>query len=122
VGVRNGAAWLTQEIGLWVILRLCPDKRTVRFSYTEPEGGGSGEAESTLPRGVTVRGRCHTHPHLTKTEDFSTRDKRNFLRLQEARPGIAYYLMNPAQEIRRAITEAQFPAGTVVSWDSKVTP
>jgi hypothetical protein len=119
--LKNGAAWLTQEFGFWVILKVSPDK-SVNYFYTEPVSGGSGEVELTLPQGVIVRGHCHTHPHRISTGNFSTGDKRSFLKLQELRPGIVFYLLNPAQEIRRAIAESEFPAGTTVKWDSNVTP
>jgi hypothetical protein len=120
--LQNGTAWLTQEFGFWVIMKVCPDKKTVKYFYTDPEGGGNTEVQLTLPEGVMVRGHCHTHPHSISTGNFSTGDKRSFVELREARPGIAFYLLNPAQEIRRAITGSEFPPGTTVNWNSSVTP
>jgi hypothetical protein len=117
----NSNRWETEEFGFWVIMKVCPDK-TVKYFYTEPEGGGSGEVTLTLPQGVIVRAHCHTHPKRISTGNFSTGDKRSFQELQKVRPGIVSYLLNPSQEIRRAITEGEFPVGVTVNWSSKVTP
>jgi hypothetical protein len=119
--MRNSTAWLTQEFGFWVIMKVCPDK-SVKYFYTEPESGGSGEVQMTLPQGVMVRAHCHTHPHRISTGNFSTGDKRSFQELQKVRPGIAFYLLNPSQEIRRAVAESELPPGTTVNWNSNVTP
>lgn len=118
---RNGVEWHTNEFGFWIILKPIGQKPT--YYYTEPETQGrSTSNESTLPGGVSVVGRCHTHPKSTKTGDFSSPDKTQFLKLRNARPGIAYYLMNSAEQIRRAVAECEFPAGVTVNWDSKITP
>lgn len=119
----NSTQWETEEFGFWVIMKVCPDKKTVKHYYTEPESsGGSGEVTLTLPQGVMVRAHCHTHPKRISTGNFSTGDKRSFQELQKVRPSTAFYLLNPAQEIRRAITDGEFPAGVTVNWNSKVTP
>jgi hypothetical protein len=118
---QNGVQWHTNEFGFWIVLKVV-EKRTAKYHYTEPEGSEGGEIEMTLPRGVTVVGHCHTHPKSTKTGDFSPHDKRSYQALRKARPGIAYYLLNPSDEIRRAISEGEFPPGVTVNWDSKVTP
>jgi len=122
--MANGTQWHTNEFGFWVILKVVKvdGQGAPKYDYTEPEGDGASHVEMTLPRGVSVVGNCHTHPHSYQTGDFSTADKRSYVRLRAARPGIAYYLLNPASEIRRAITEAQFPVGTTVNWDRKITP
>jgi hypothetical protein len=117
----NSNRWQTEEFGFWVILKVGSDK-SVKYFYTEPVSGGSGEVTMTLPQGVIVRAHCHTHPHRISTGDFSTGDKRSFQELQKARSGIVFYLLNPAQEIRLAVTEDQFPAGVTVKWSSSVTP
>ena len=120
----NGARWLTNEFGFWIILKVVKvdGKDAVKYFYSEPEGQDSDEVTLTLPRGVSVVGNCHTHPHSFSTGDFSTGDRRSFQALRKARPGIAYYLLNPSSEIRRAINEKEFPAGTTVNWNSKITP
>jgi hypothetical protein len=106
----------TKEFGFWVILKVADDKKTVQYFYTDPIDGGSGEVELTLPVGHMVRAHCHTHPKRISTGNFSTGDKRSFVKLREARKGIAFYLLNPQSEIRRADDEKDFPAGIVVAW------
>jgi hypothetical protein len=49
-------------------------------------------------------------------------NKRSFQKLQEARPGVAFYLPNPSREVRLAFEECQFPSGTRVKWSSTVIP
>jgi hypothetical protein len=106
----------TQEFGFWVILKVGDDKKTVKYFYTDPIGGGSSEVELTLPVGHIVRAHCHTHPKRISTPHFSTGDKRSFVKLREARPGIAFYLLNPQSQIRRADAEKDFPSGISVPW------
>lgn len=120
----NGAQWLTNEYGFWIVLKVVKveGKGTPKYFYTQPETQESDGVTLTLPRGIAVIGNCHTHPHTFKTGDFSTGDKRSFEALNKVRPGIAYYLLNPSSQIRRAITAGQFPAGTAVNWNSKITP
>lgn len=118
---QNGVQWHTNEFGFWIILK--PVDRRATYYYTQPESQDSGVSnEATLPQGVSVVGRCHTHPKSIKSGDFSPKDKAQFLKLRNARPGIAYYLMNSAEQVRRAIAECEFPAGVTVNWNSKVTP
>jgi hypothetical protein len=120
----NSNKWLTNEFGFWIILKVVKvdGKSVPKYFYSEPESQDSDEVTLTLPKGVSVVGHCHTHPHSFSTGDFSTGDKRSFKALREVRPGIAFYLLNPSSEIRKAISEDQFPAGTTVNWDSKITP
>lgn len=121
----NNNQWESQEFGFWVIMKVCPDekdKKAVKYFYTEPEGGNRGGVKLPLPQGVMVRAHCHTHPKSISSGDFGSDDKASFHDLQEIRPGTAFYLMNPFQEIRRAITEGEFLAGVTVNWNSKVTP
>ncbi len=106
----------TSEWGFWVILKAVKGRQTPDYHYTEPEGGGSSEVTLTLPIGVPVVAHCHTHPKRISTGDFSTGDKRNFEKLRKYRGGIAYYLLNPHSEIRRANSASEFPAGTVIPW------
>lgn len=106
----------TQEFGFWVIIKVAGDKKTMKYHYTEPIGGGSSEVELTLPVGPPVTAHCHTHPKRISTGDFSTGDKRSFVKLRKFRPGIAFYLLNPQSEIRRADAEKNFPAGIAVPW------
>jgi hypothetical protein len=118
----NGVQWHTNEFGFWVILKLSADKKTGKYHYTEPESNGPGHVDMTLPEGVSVFANCHSHPRSYKTGDFSTGDKRAYVKLRKARPGIAYYLLNPSGEIRRAIREGEFPAGVTLNWNNKITP
>jgi len=118
--LQNSNAWLTEEFGFWVIMKINTDKKPIYF-YTKPVGGGSSEVKLTLPNGVMVRAHCHTHPHRISTGDFGADDKESFQKLQKVQPGIAFYLLNPYQEIRRARAECEFLSGTTVKWDSKVT-
>jgi hypothetical protein len=122
--MKNSTAWHTNEFGFWVIMKAVKvgQKAVPNYFYSEPEDGGSSEVSLTLPRGVIVVGHCHTHPQRIQTGNFSTGDKRSFQELAKVRPGIASYLLNPASEIRRAVTEDEFPAGVTVNWDKNVTP
>jgi hypothetical protein len=107
----------TKEFGFWVIMKVRDDKKGVQYFYTDPSGQDSGgEVELTLPVGQMVRAHCHTHPKRISTGNFSTGDKRSFVKLREARPSIAWYLLNPQSEIRRANDEKDFPAGVTVPW------
>jgi hypothetical protein len=107
----------TKEFGFWVILKVGDDKKTAQYFYTDPIGQeGSGEVELTLPVGLPVFAHCHTHPKRISTGNFSTGDKRSFVKLRKARKGIAWYLLNPQSEIRRADEEKDFPAGIKVPW------
>jgi hypothetical protein len=119
--MKNSNVWLTKEFGFWVILKVGKDK-SLSYFYTDPDADGTGEVTLTVPEGLMVRAFCHTHPHRIAMGDFSTGDKQHFQDLQKVRPGIVWYLLNPAQEIRLAVDEAEFPAGTPVKWSSSVTP
>jgi hypothetical protein len=106
----------TQEFGFWVVLKPTADKKTAKYHYTEPIGGGNSEVTLTLPVGHPVVAHCHTHPKRISTGSFSTGDKRSFDKLHEARPGITFFLLNPQSEIRRTATAKDFPAGVPVPW------
>lgn len=114
--MANNNQQQTQEFGFWVILKPGSDKKTVKYHYTEPIGDGSGEVTLSLPVGHPVRAHCHTHPKRISTGNFSTGDKRSFVKLRKARSGIIFFLLNPQSEIRRADTEKDFPAGIAVPW------
>jgi hypothetical protein len=108
----------TEEFGFWVVMKVEAegDKKVVKYYYTEAVGGGSSEVQLTLPIGQMVRAHCHTHPKRISTGNFSTGDKSSFVTLRDARPGIAWYLLNPQSEIRKANEEKDFPAGISVPW------
>ena len=109
----------TEEWGFWVVMKVesAGDKKVVKYYFTEPEtSGGSTEVKLTLPVGQMVRAHCHTHPKRISTGNFSTGDKSSFVTLRDARPGIAWYLLNPQSEIRKANEEKDFPPGIVVAW------
>lgn len=120
----NSVQWKTQEFGFWVILQVVKagGKSVPKYFYTEPEGGGSTGVTLTLPQGLMVRAHCHTHPHSVSTGDFGADDKASYQDLQKVRPGVVFYLLNPYQEVRLAVDEKQFLAGTSVKWSSTVTP
>jgi hypothetical protein len=106
----------TKEFGFWVIMKVRDDKKGVQYFYTDLIDGGSGEVTLTLPVGLMVRAHCHTHPKRISTGDFGYDDKQSFKKLREVRPGIAWYLLNPQSEIRRANDENDFLAGTTIPW------
>ncbi|HLA96373.1 MAG TPA: hypothetical protein VK612_11685 [Pyrinomonadaceae bacterium] len=114
--MANNNKQATQEFGFWVVLKPVKDSQTPTYHYTEPVDGGSGEVSLTLPPGVPVVAHCHTHPKRISTGNFSTGDKRSYVTLHKSRPGIAFYLLNPQSEIRRASAEKDFPAGFRVPW------
>jgi hypothetical protein len=108
----------TEEFGFWVVMKVEADgdKKVVKYYYTEAEGGGSSEVQLTLPVGQMVRAHCHTHPKRYSTSNFSTGDARSFKTLRDVRPGIAWYLLSPQSDIRKANEEKDFPGGISVPW------
>jgi hypothetical protein len=117
----NSVQWKTQEFAFWIILKAGQNQKA-NFHYTQPEGGDHDEVTLEVPHGVPVMAYCHTHPHTISTGNFSTGDKRSFVELRKYRPNVAFYLLNPDQEVRFATEECQFPAGTTVKWSNSVTP
>jgi hypothetical protein len=116
--------WLTNEFGFWIVVQSfkVDGKAVSRYYYSQPQSHDSDQVELDLPKGVIVVGNWHTHPHTIKTGDFSTGDKRSFKAVKAVRPGIAFYLLNPASQIRRAQNEGDFPAGVGVDWNDKIKP
>lgn len=115
--MANNSKHQTQEFGFWVVLKAVKGSQKPDYHYTEPVTDGSGsEVTLTLPTGIPVVAHCHTHPKRISTGNYSTGDKRNFVKLSKIRSGISFYLLNPQGEIRRATFEKDFPAGYVVPW------
>lgn len=113
--LKGGLAWKTNEFAFWVVLKPKPGSAADYF-YTLPKSDGSGgEVTSELPRNQIVVAHGHTHPAKVSTGDFSPGDKRQYVKVRNARPGVAWYLLNPKGEIRLAEAESDFPAGKTVS-------
>jgi len=106
-----------EEFGFWVAMKPNEHDKGVHFCYTDIEGsGGGGFVELTRPTGLIVVAHCHTHPHSTSTGDFSPRDKRNFLQMNDNMHKMPCYLLNPQSQIRLGKVAKDFPAGVPVSW------
>jgi hypothetical protein len=112
--------WETKEYNFFVVL--VSKERKTTYHYSAPEGGSSDGSSVTVPTGYDIRAYCHTHPKRIHTGNFSTADKREFVRLHEKRPVVVWYLMNSQLELRLAAAEKDFPAGRMVPWQSSVTP
>jgi hypothetical protein len=107
-----------REFGFWVVqtVQYQPSTTLVHYRYSEPKKGSSGAVRISMPVGYTVCAYCHTHPKSTNSGNFSTGDKRSFVKLREVRPNIPFYLLNPQRQIRRANDETEFPVGITVPW------
>jgi hypothetical protein len=112
--------WETKEYNFFVVL--VSKERKTTYHYSDPKGGSSDGSSVTVPTGYDIRAYCHTHPKRIQTGNFSTADKREFMRLHEKRPVVVWYLMNSNLELRLAAEEKDFPAGRMVQWQSSVTP
>jgi hypothetical protein len=88
--------------------------RTFSYCFTDPQRAGPTEVEAQIepPPGLIVRAFCHTHPHTDTSGQFGPDDKAHFLESRKKIPGIVWYLRNAKNEIRFAVDESQFPAGT----------
>lgn len=108
-------AWHLKEFGFWVILKA--HGKEVKYHYSTPKSDGSNtNVKLKWPTGHIVRAFCHTHPKSISTGDFSADDLGQFRELLKKGINIAFYLMNPYQEIRLAENETDFMQGKSVSW------
>jgi hypothetical protein len=97
------------------VAQVSKDKK-LTFHYSDPKGGSSDGARVTVPPGYDILAYCHSHPKRIHSGDFSTADKREFMRLHEKLPKVVWYLMNSSSQLRLAAEEKDFLAGRMVSW------
>lgn len=120
--LKNNQAWKSKEFAFWVVLKP-NDKQKADYFYTAPVSDDSGsEVSAVWPKHQIVRAHCHTHPSRISTGNFSTGDKRTFVKLSKTQPGVAWYLLNPQSEIRLAETESDFPEGKSLNLRDDVSP
>jgi hypothetical protein len=119
--LMNSVVWETSEFAFFVVLKLNEDKKP-KYHYTTPQTDGSKDGVSiVLPTGMMVRAFCHTHPKSISTGNFSSGDLDQFKKLIELKHPLVFYLMNPQQQLRYALTEKEFMAGISLDW-LKVDP
>jgi hypothetical protein len=105
------------EFAFWVILK----PKTATYCFTEPQTNDE-RTKVTLqaPPDLVdyIRAYCHTHPKRPELGvGFQSPDKEHFQDSQKSFPrGIAWYLLNPFDEIRFANSERCFPWGREVKW------
>jgi hypothetical protein len=114
--LMNSREWEFKEFAFWVILKVNEEKK-VKYYYTTPETDGSSHGvKLTMPTGHIVRAFCHTHPKSISTGNFSSGDLDQFKELAERKLNMVFYLLNPQQQIRYALTEQDFMAGRSLDW------
>ncbi|MEP7075752.1 MAG: hypothetical protein ABI878_08065 [Acidobacteriota bacterium] len=115
--INQGNKQAYEEYGFWVAMKPNEGGKGVHFCYTDVVGSGAnGYVDLIRPTGLIVVGHCHTHPHSTHSGSFSTRDKNNFLQMNDSSHKMPCYLLNPQSEIRLGKDAKDFPAGVPVSW------
>ena len=117
----NSLEWESKEFAFFVILKVS-EKKEVKYHYTTPQTDGSAHGvKLVMPTGLIVRAFCHTHPKSISTGNFSSGDLDQFKELIRLKFNLVFYLMNPQQQIRYAVTEKEFMAGISLDW-LPVTP
>ena len=107
------------EFAFWVVIKPIPGKMPT-FCFTEPQTSNEHTmVKLAAPPGLRdkIRAFCHTHPRSqTSGDDFGNADKLNFQKSRKFFPTLAWYLLNPSDQIRFANDEKQFPAGIRLNW------
>jgi hypothetical protein len=115
--VKGKPDWSQIEYAFWVILK----PKATTYCFTEPETNDE-HTKVTLktPPGLKdyIRAYCHTHPiQQTSYEGFGHPDDDNFRDSQKAFGRVvAWYLLNPAGQIRYANRDEDFLMGREVKW------
>ena len=114
--LMNSVEWETKEYAFFVILKL-NEQKEIKYHYTTPQTDGSSHGvKLVIPNGLMVRAFCHTHPKSISTGNFSSGDLDQFRELVNLKRNLVFYLMNPQQQLRYAITEKEFTAGISLDW------
>jgi hypothetical protein len=109
------------EFAFWVVIKPIPGKMPT-YCFTEPQTSD----EHTLvrleaPPGLrdNIHAFCHTHPTNSRTSGafFGPDDKSQFQESRKFFPTpLAWYLLNPFDEILFANDEKQFLGGIKLKW------
>jgi hypothetical protein len=124
----NSMEWKQKEFGFWVIKKHYAQPNanagaypTVvwKYHYTTPEMGSETWVSPAVPKDLLRVAFCHTHP---KARGYSRADVDRFKKMNTAPDTMAWYLMDPYQQLWRATTEQDFGRGQLgssVSWGTK---
>jgi hypothetical protein len=110
--------WQQREYGFWVVLKA--EKRAT-YHYTIPERGKDTYVTIRIPDGLNIRAFSHTHPKSVSNGDFSSEDLDHFKQVKNRIDFIAFYLMNPFQELRYAKEAKDFLRGKGLAWVKGIT-
>jgi hypothetical protein len=124
--LANMQDWETKEYNFAVIM-VTKEKSTPSYHYSKPVTSDERTGvKLAVPTDQKLRAYCHTHPKGVASGNFSPEDKASFIKLRKQMPTVkvGWYLMNASSqgELRFAIEEEMFMAGTRVTLDSSIAP
>ena len=107
------------EFAFWVVIKPNPGKMPT-YCFTEPHTDEEHtQVKLKAPPDLrdNIRAFCHTHPiKQTTRRDFGWDDKVRFQESRKFFPTIAWYLLNPFDDLLYANDAEQFPGGKDLKW------
>ena len=117
--VKGNAQRQSIEFAFWVVIKPIPGKLPT-YCFTEPQTSNEHtmvKLEAPQSLRDNIRAFCHTHPiRQTSGGGFGPDDELNFQKSRKFFPTLAWYLLNPLDEIRYASDVKQFPEGLRLNW------